>query len=121
MYCLKKLKIDGVAYMSTKSKGEMDFPLNVCLALPVFDDQRFDKTFEITEPILLEKFINLTDRGISAKKSFINAYYETKSELIADISSDVPYFKHSIYSAFDDYLINQEYKQIETEKQGDDN
>lgn len=111
MHCLKDLEIDGVAYMSTRAKGEMDFPLNVCLALPAFDEKSLDETFELTEPMQLEKFINLNFKLDRMKRSFINVYYESKKNLIVDVS-DITYFKNSNYSVFDDYLVNQEHKGI---------
>ena len=115
MHCLKKLEIDGVAYMSTKSKGEMDFPLNVCLALPVFDEQSFDNTFELTYPISLEKYLNMNNKEQYKTRSFINGYYKTKEDTIVGLS-DIPYFKNSIYSAFDDYLVNQKHESVSVEE-----
>lgn len=111
MHCLKKLKIDGVGYMSTKLKGEMNFPLNVCLALPVLDEKTFDKTFKLTQPMQLEKFTNIQQKD-KCPRTFINGYYACKEMFVVDVS-DVSFFKKSVYSIFDDYLANQYYKYIE--------
>ena len=111
MHCLKELDIDGVAYMSTKVEGKMNFPLNVCLALPAFDEKSLDDKFKLTEPVLLENFINLTNRDQAQKRSFINKYYSQKNDYSIG-ASDVKFFNNSIYSDFDDYLVNQEHKKL---------
>lgn len=109
MHCLKDLNIDGIAYMSTKSRSEFEFPLNVNLALPVFDEEKFDKLFKLTKPISLESFINLSSINAEEENiSFINNYYKNKKDLLYSPK----YFLSSIYSKLDNYLVNQGFDNI---------
>ena len=128
MHCLKDLSIDGVAYMSTKFDKGDNFPLNVCLALPVFDENDLDKKIILTEPMSMEKYVNLKEKSrTDDKMSYINNYYNGIKKKREEnfkkyslknypyVSEEIEYYLKSEYYHFDYYLVNQVHNHVKEE------
>lgn len=119
---IKKVGIDGVAYLSRQGKNDLQYPHGVNLAIPMNDISEkkeysdIYKCFEVTKPVLFrEEDLNT---GVAGKISYINKHYLEfwNDELkIPDIMAKVYYKENYIfygktpYAKLDDYLVSQMY------------
>lgn len=115
MQCLSELGIEGIAYISKQSSSDYEYPHNVNLAIPIIgDDEKIEslnKMFEICTPCSLEWFsmIDHNDNMFS-KKSYINQIYEDEYHGKIALKKDVIFYSQTLFSKFDDYLVNQRHK-----------
>lgn len=125
MQLLKELNIDGVAYISKRIKSDYDFTYCINLALPVlsYDENEIygnicDK-FELTSPSNFSSYLKLKN-SIVKRKSYLNTIYKKQSEygypnygIQINFENERIFYEDMIFSDFDNYLVNKEYKSIE--------
>ena len=117
MQVIKKLKIDGVAYLSKKIEDYYSYPqcVNLAILIPYESDNTnndyWSRISEIalTEPYTLQELRN-EERG--NKQTFINEIYSgQEADEVKFMEEVIPYQK-SIFSKFDDLLYQKERKKV---------
>lgn len=119
MRCLKDLKIDGVAYMSTRIDGDYQFPQSVNLAIPVFSKSTSQsygdicKCFEMTNPMFFKSCKNyLSCQGNNSTKSYVNTvFFEGINGMIEWEHTMTPYCKTPFFN-IDNILCSQTYTPV---------
>ena len=118
MRCIKNLKIDGIAYISTKNESEFDFPQGVNLAIPIFENNinleygSICQNFEITLPQIV-KCNKLEKKSNDKFESFINHVFGSdQNESITYKDNIIPY-KATNFSKIDNCLVSQEFTKID--------
>lgn len=124
MNVLHKAGIDGVAYLSRQGKNDFQYPQMVCLAIPIKDASEYDEyggvinDFVMTDPVLYNGFLNENEYE---KKSYINEKYPKYTKITdlnhegesfnakIDYSGKTVCYQDTLFSKFDDYLINQKH------------
>ena len=113
MRCLKELKIDGVAYLSTRIDDEFQYPHGVNVAIPIFSEstqQEYGEIchfFEITNPLFFE---SVKDKAITetlGAKSYINAAFP--EGITSKIKYDGKYISYSAttFSDIDNLMVGK--------------
>lgn len=126
MNVLQKVGIDGVAYLSRQGKDDFQYPQMVCLAIPVNDMDENEEygdlinDYVMTSPVLYNGF---SDNRIYEKRSYINENYPKYTDCSSqqyeninaqvDIENEIKFYEDTLYSKFDDYLVNQEHTKLE--------
>lgn len=115
MRCLKELKLDGVAFLSTRCGTALQFPHNVNLAIPVFIGAEKNANygeicsgFEMTDPItIIPAEPYSVDSATS--KSYLNTVYDTGIHAtIVTPYGRVPYGT-TLFGKTDDLLSGQSF------------
>lgn len=121
MRCLKKLRIDGVAYLSAQSESEFEFPHCVNLALPVFSssiEQKYGdicKSFEIAGPIYYDGE-QKSDRFTSPReKSYINKVYVDGVHSTIKFNGKRTLYSETDFAEIDNILAGSQFYPILTE------
>lgn len=119
MRVINKLGIDGIAYFSKQGENDFQYPHGINIALPCTDINQskqyseYCKAFRITKPFLLNPTMQLNNSF--RERSYINKNYpqydkyemeEYMSKVI--YKSENVFYGDTIYSKFDDFLLNQE-------------
>lgn len=126
MNVLQKVGIDGVAYLSRQGKDDFQYPQMVCLAIPVNDMDENEEygdlinDYVMTSPVIYNGF---SDNRIYEKRSYINENYPKYTDCSSqqyeninaqvDIENEIKFYEDTLYSKFDDYLVNQEHTKLE--------
>lgn len=120
---IKKVGINGVAYLSRQGKNDLQYPHGVNLALPMNDISEkkeysdLYKCFEVTKPVLFRE--EDLYKQVAGKISYINKHY---LEFLNDDEFKAPYIMAEVYykenyifygktpyARLDDYLVSQIY------------
>lgn len=113
MMNLRKLNIDGVAYLSKRVFDEFQYPQSVNIALPVFDitGNRYGsicEDFDLTLPSNLDEFSKIKEPKI-ATKSYINQCFSEGFSSKINFNNENKAYSETIFSDYDNYLVNKEY------------
>lgn len=129
MQCLEDLKVDGIAYISTKAPAEHEhdrFPYYVNIAIPmkIGCNNRFDEMYRyselcekltLTNPICLSEYRMIQQNSISYENesipNFISKSAISGQPEVYFAGKSIEY-KKCIFSRFDNYLVNLEHNNI---------
>ena len=120
MQCLRKLGIDGVAYISKQidPKDEnISLPLMVNIAIPVFSESTKAKyapicsKFEISAPVNFREFLGIKNpQQLNMVKCYSNKVF-TDNEI--RYAKKVIDYKETYFSDLDDFLCSQKYYNVD--------
>lgn len=130
MQVCRELDIDGVAYLSRRTDDMIAYPYAVNLALLMTGESKGKYWFranevELTEPVRFSEFMMLpeNERNISGHdeyKSFVNEFYAKGRGgghgMIYLAHKRIPYVD-TCFSAFDEYLLNREFRKFKEPKE----
>ncbi|MGP1567659.1 MAG: hypothetical protein ACTTHM_02975 [Peptoanaerobacter stomatis] len=116
---MKKVGIDGVAYLSMRTDGCSRHSHGVNLAIPMLDDGKSGeysylyKYISCTKPVKMDECIQTYEYN---KKSYVNKFYpEYLLDIVKDECAKILYedkhvfYGNTLFSKFDDYLWNQQF------------
>lgn len=116
---MKKVGIDGVAYLSMRINGCSRHSHGVNLAIPMLDDGKSGeysylyKYISCTKPVKMDECIQTYEYN---KKSYVNKFYpEYLLDIVKDECAKILYedkhvfYGNTLFSKFDDYLWNQQF------------
>lgn len=123
MQCLDDLKVDGIAYISTKAPAEYRysrFPYYVNIAIPmkIGCDNRFDETdryselcrkLTLTNPICLSEYRMIEENNKSYRNESISNFISKNAisgQAEVYFAGKSIEYKKCIFSSFDNYLVN---------------
>ena len=115
---IKKLGVDGVAYLSKQGKDDFQYPHGVNLALPMGDISEEKEYSDLYRKCTCTKPVCFSDKNVrpdGAMKSYINQCYPESDKGFPRISAQVSYGEKTLFygnvwfSKVDDYLMNQEF------------
>lgn len=126
MNVLQKVGIDGVAYLSRQGKDDFQYPQMVCLAIPINDSGENSEygelinDFVMTSPFLYNDF---WENQAYKQRSYVNEKYPKYVDCLfgkkesfnakVEVNGEIVFYQDTLYSRFDDYLVNQKHKKIE--------
>lgn len=114
MRSLKKLGIDGVAYLSARIDDEFQYPHGVNLAIPIFSDSTkqvygdVSQCFEMTNSICFPCSERLSSEK-PAHKSYINTIYKDGFSSTIDYFGTRMQYKETPFSFLDDELFGSSF------------
>lgn len=116
---MKKVGIDGVAYLSMRTDGCSRHSHGVNLAIPMLDEGKLGeysylyKYISCTKPVKMDEHIQTYEYN---KKSYVNKFYpEYLLDIVKDECAKIFYedkhvfYGNTLFSKFDDYLWNQQF------------
>ena len=114
---MKKVGIDGVAYLSMRTDGCSRHSHGVNLAIPMLDEGKPGeysyKYISCTKPVKMDEHIQTYEYN---KKSYVNKFYpEYLLDIVKDECAKIFYedkhvfYGNTLFSKFDDYLWNQQF------------
>lgn len=123
---IKKLDMDGVAYLSRRGKNDFQYPHGVNLAIPMKDigeSKEYSDLYQYlscTKPFLVSPISGKSFQCNGLEKSYINECYlkYISNGSIENPMAKVDYNGKSIfygetpYSKIDDYLLNQKFENL---------
>ena len=126
MNVLQKVGIDGVAYLPRQGKDDFQYPQMVCLAIPINDSGENSEygelinDFVMTSPFLYNDF---WENQAYKQRSYVNEKYPKYVDCLfgkkesfnakVEVNGEIVFYQDTLYSRFDDYLVNQKHKKIE--------
>lgn len=118
MMNLKKLGIDGVAYLSKQVKDDFQYPFTVNLALPVCDinNSKYGdicNNFELTLPSNFSKYTKIMNSHID-KNSYINECYQNGFHSQVYFDNERIKYSDIVFSEFDNYLVSSDFSKYNT-------
>lgn len=123
---IKKLKIDGVAYLSKRAENDSKLIYEANLAIPMIENKEnkeYNNLYDCiscTKPVLVtEKIFNYEGK----ERSYVNeCYSDHESNEILDSNrqincdGEIKFYKDTYYSNIDDYLVNQEFYELNSDE-----
>lgn len=115
---IKKLGIDGVAYLSKQGEDDFQYPHGVNLALPMGDISEEKEYSDLYRKCACTKPVCFSDKNVrsdGAMKSYINQCYPEFFKEHPNVNAQVSYGGRTLFygnvwfSKVDDYLMNQEF------------
>ncbi len=116
MQVCNDLGIDGVAYLSKRTKDYFAYPqaVNLAIAIPYNQDSKYwnraDEIY-ITKPIKFSDFCKMkkTNQGVKNFSAYVNEIYKDNWSNKVDVAGNIMEYTETRHSAFDEYLVMQEY------------
>ena len=116
MQVCNDLGIDGVAYLSKRTKDIYAYPqaVNLAIAIPYNQSSKYwnreDEVF-ITEPVKFSDFCEMKweNQGIKKFCAYVNEIFKDSWHNEVDIAGNIMKYTQTRHSAFDEYLVGREY------------